>query len=125
MNSIMLASPALPNRREHTAIIGKPGRYLRHGDDYVSRFNRLVRRWRAETAYVSSSSQLFGHPAFAEIVSMGEVVVPLIIAELRRQPDALVGALTMITGESPVSSYDRGDMYAMASAWVEWYQRRR
>lgn len=122
MSSEMLASAPKPRRRDYTPIIGTPRRYTQHKDDYVSRFKRLVRKWRAETAYVSSTTDLLEHPAVAEIISMGDIVVPLIIDELRVQPDQLVGALVRITGENPISPCDRGDIYAMAAAWIEWHE---
>lgn len=105
-------------------LIGRQRRYDRNTDDYVSRFRRLLRTWRAATAYVSSLDEMFEHPAFASIVQMGGKVVPLIIDELRRNPDLIVGALPIITGEDPVTERDRGDVYAMAVAWIEWGHRR-
>jgi hypothetical protein len=110
--------------RPFEVAVGRPGRYTKHAEDYVSRFFKLVRKWRAETAYASSTSEMFNHSAFIEIVRMGVPVIPLIVFELKRQPDLLVAALTRITGENPVSTGDRGNVYAMASAWIEWYQRR-
>lgn len=41
-------------------------------------FQRLVSAWRAETAYVSSSSDLVTHSTFQEIVGMGPAVIPLL-----------------------------------------------
>jgi hypothetical protein len=68
---------------------------------------------------------MFDHPAFVEMVSMGDRAIPLIIGEIERQPDLLVGALVRITGENPVPQDDQGDVYAMAMAWIEWYRRRK
>jgi hypothetical protein len=67
---------------------------------------------------------MYSHPAFIEIVLMGHRVVPLIIEELKKRPDLLVGALPRITSENPVSTSDRGNIYAMALAWIEWYRRK-
>jgi hypothetical protein len=102
----------------------RSARYDSGGEDYISRFFRLLRRWRAETAYSSSAPEMFTHPAFIQIVGMGDKVVPLIVAELRRQPDWILGALPQITGENPIANSDRGDLYAMAAAWIEWHHRR-
>ena len=122
--TVTLSSPLRVGLRSFQSDSGRPGKYTKNIEDTVSRFHRLVRQWRIETAYVSSTSDLFGHPAFEEIVSMGREAVPLIIDELERQPDLLVGALTRITGENPVTSADRGDVYAMVIAWQDWFQRR-
>jgi hypothetical protein len=125
MNNAVLAPPSRFGIQPFTDVVGKRGRYTGHGEDFVSRFYRLVRRWRAETAYVSSATDMFEHPAFVEIVGMGRKLIRLIIDELRQQPDHLVGALVRITGQNPVLMHDRGDVYAMATAWIEWYQRQR
>jgi hypothetical protein len=104
-------------------VMGKRGRYAAHAEDYVGRFYRLLRKWRAETAFLSSTTEMYSHPAFIEIVLMGNKVVPLIVQELRKRPDLLVGALSRITSENPVSANDRGNVYAMAAAWIEWFNR--
>lgn len=122
--AVTLSSPLRAGIRSFQSDSGRPGKYARNGEDAVSRFHRLVRKWRIETAYVSSTSELFEHPSFVEIVSMGKEAVPLIIDELERQPDLLVGALTRITGENPVTTGDQGDVYAMIIAWNDWFQRR-
>ena len=51
---------------------------------------------------------------------MGPAVVPLILAELEREPDHWFWALEAITGESPIPQCDAGDVEASALAWVEW-----
>ena len=122
-NTITIAPPAHYSRRQFVDVDGGQGRYTGHGEDYVTRFHRLVRRWRAETAYYSSTTDMLAHPAFVEIVEMGRKVIPLIVEQLRQQPDHLVGALVRITGENPVSNNDRGNIYAAATAWIGWYEQ--
>ena len=46
--------------------------------------------------------------------------LPLILAELEKEPDHWFWALEAITGENPVSENDAGDMEASAKAWVKW-----
>ena len=117
MNQAVIARPPRLGVRPFVDPPTRRGRYGPHGEDYVTRFYTLVRRWRAETAYVSSTTEMFTHPAFVEIVQMGKKVIPLIVGELRKQPDWLLGALVRITGENPVAARDRGEVYAMALAW--------
>ena len=85
-----------------------------------SRFEQLSRQWRAATGHLSSADAMAMHPAYKEIVGMGVNVVPLILADLEREPDHWFYALRMITGASPVPAEDRGDMQKMAAAWVKW-----
>jgi hypothetical protein len=84
------------------------------------KFRRLASVWRAETAYVSSSSDLVAHPAFREIVGMGPPVVPLLLRELENRTGHWHRALRQITGTDPVPPADRGNIDKSAEAWLRW-----
>jgi hypothetical protein len=84
------------------------------------RFRRLEALWRAETAHLSSSSKIIGHPAFREIIRMGTAAVPFMLHDLEQQPRLWVWALPEITGEDPVPVADRGDIVKMTAAWLRW-----
>lgn len=84
------------------------------------RFDRLARVWHAETAHLSSSTRMFNHPAFREIIAVGLPVVPLMLRELARGPSLWVWALPAITGDDPVAAPDRGDIAKMTEAWLRW-----
>lgn len=86
-------------------------------------FRELARRWRDETQFLSSTTQMTAHPAYREIVDLGPGVVPLLLADLRREPDHWFAALRELTGENPVAPADRGNLGAMADAWVRWGER--
>src|SRR6266705_3044899 len=76
------------------------------------KFQRLAAAWQAETAYVSSSSELVAHPAFQEIVGMGPAVIPLLLRELEKGTGHWHRALRRITGADPVPPTDRGNIDA-------------
>jgi hypothetical protein len=84
------------------------------------KFQRLAGVWRAETAYISSSSDLVAHPAFQEIVGMGSAVVPLLLRELENRTGHWHRALRRITGADPVPLPDRGNIGKAAEAWLRW-----
>jgi hypothetical protein len=84
------------------------------------KFQRLAAAWRAETAYVSSTSDLVAHPAFQEIVGMGSVVVPLLLRELESRTGHWHRALRRITGVDPAAPADRGNMDKTTAAWLRW-----
>lgn len=85
------------------------------------KFQRLTSVWRAETAYVSSSSDLVAHPAFQELVGMGPAVIPLLLREVEnRTPGHWHRALRRITGTDPVPPADKGDIDKAAVAWLRW-----
>lgn len=84
------------------------------------KFQRLASVWRAETAYISSSSDLVAHPAFQEIVGMGSPVIPLLLRELESRTGHWHRALRQITGTDPVPPSDRGNIDKAAEAWLRW-----
>ena len=84
------------------------------------RFERLAAVWRDETSHLSSSTQMAAHPAYEEIIALGQDVVPLLLRELAREPDHWFTALKRITGANPVDPVDRGRIDKMAEAWLKW-----
>ncbi len=84
------------------------------------RLRRLEAVWNAETAHLSSASKIIGHPAFREIVNMGEPVVPLLLRDLEKEPSFWVWVLWEITGADPVPPSDRGNIAKMTDAWLCW-----
>src|ERR1700720_491092 len=63
---------------------------------------RLLARWREETAYLSSSTAITGHPAYQELIAIGTAALPFLFRDLEQTGDGhLSKALTAITGGSP------------------------
>src|SRR5258708_1187233 len=88
------------------------------------RFRRLEAVWLAEARFSSSSPILPDHPAFQEIMTLGEAVVPFMLRDLRQRPRLWVWALPQITGADPVPPSDRGDIAKMSDAWLRWGRER-
>jgi hypothetical protein len=86
----------------------------------AKRFRQLVQRWRAETEHLSSAARMAKHPAYQEIIQMGEPAIPLLLAELPRDPDFWFAALRTLTGENPAPPESAGNLREMARAWIEW-----
>jgi hypothetical protein len=84
------------------------------------RFRRLEAAWEAETAFLSDAHRIIEHPAFQEIISLGEAVVPLMLADLEKGPRLWIWALPRITGASPVPPSDAGNIRKMGEAWLRW-----
>ena len=84
------------------------------------KFRRLAAVWLAETAYVSSTSDMVAHPAFQEIVALGQTVIPLLLRELENRTGHWHRALRRITGADPVPPADRGNIDRAAEAWLRW-----
>lgn len=85
----------------------------------------LAEEWRRATRFQSSLDRITGHPAYRQIIQLGEEVVPLILQELKRRPEPWFAALREITQADPVRPEERGDIRAMADAWVRWGRSRR
>ena len=85
------------------------------------RVQRLLERWRAEIAHVSSSTQITGHPAYQELISLGTPVLPILFRDLEQTRDGhLAKALAAITGARPVAPEDRGRVGKVADTWLAW-----
>jgi hypothetical protein len=84
------------------------------------RFRRLEAIWEAETMYLSDAHQIIEHPAFQEIIRLGEAVIPFMLRDLEKSPRQWVWALPRITGENPVPPSDGGNIRKMGEAWLHW-----
>ncbi|MEO8498218.1 MAG: hypothetical protein ABI614_24395 [Planctomycetota bacterium] len=83
-------------------------------------FESLSARWKEESRYLSSTTEIATNPAYQRIIGMGMPVVPLILEDLRKQPYHWFWALNAITGENPVPESMRGRIREMADAWISW-----
>jgi hypothetical protein len=85
------------------------------------RVARLLMRWREETAYLSSSTQITGHPAYQELIALGPAVLPFLFRDMEQTADGhLAKALIALTGAHPVPAEDRGNIRKVADAWLRW-----
>jgi len=84
------------------------------------RFRRLDAIWRKETAYQSSSAKIKSHPAFREVIGMGDAVVPLLLRDLQSSASLWVWALPEITSADPVVPQDQGKIDKMTESWLRW-----
>ena len=85
-----------------------------------ARFRALVRQWKDATLLMSSITDMATHPAYQQMIGMGQAALPWILDELRRDPDQWFWALKAITGEDPVPPADRGNMARMTQNWLSW-----
>ena len=82
---------------------------------------RLLRNWRDETAYLSSSTAITGNPAYLELIAIGPVALPSLFRDLELTSDGhLSKALTAITGAHPISAEQRGQIRKIAETWLGW-----
>lgn len=84
------------------------------------RFLALAAEWKAGRGYTSSISKMCSHPAYQQIVGVGDKAIPLILRRLEGAPEHWSWALKAITGVNPVLRDERADSKAMAKHWLEW-----
>jgi len=84
------------------------------------KFSRLAGKWKAESRFLSNTVQMAMLDSYQRIIGMGEPAVPLILEELQREPRQWFWALQAITEEDPVPAESRGNVQAMAKAWLDW-----
>ena len=84
------------------------------------RFRRLEKTWHADVCYSSSPTEHWSHPAFREIIGMGEAVVPLMLRDLEQEPHLWVWALPEITGADPEPEVSAGNIAKKSEAWLRW-----
>lgn len=85
-------------------------------------FRTLVSEWKEHTWSVSSIKKRISHPAFMKIIGLGPPAVPLILEELRREPDYWSYALEAITREDPAPRAE--NLQQLRDAWLAWGQAR-
>jgi hypothetical protein len=89
-------------------------------EEQRQRFRELAQTWVEETAFFSSTWQTVGHPAFQELVGMGEAVIPLVLAEMDKGEAHWFLVLGQITGARPFRPEDQGKIRQIEEAWRRW-----
>lgn len=80
-------------------------------------FSKLVKQWTEETAFLSSLSKIYMHPAYQRIIAMGTEGLPFVLRELQKGDGNWFYALKYMAGEDISEGMDYDDA---RSAWLEW-----
>lgn len=89
-------------------------------ESLVPRFQRLAAEWKDQSQFLSNTVQMAMLRPYQRIIGMGSPAIPLLLAELQREPDHWFWALESITDQNPVQKEASGTVQLMAKAWVEW-----
>jgi hypothetical protein len=87
------------------------------------RFLNLKQEWEADTAMLSSVTEIAMHPAYQQIIGMGPLAIPYILNEMKVRTGHWFWALKSITGEDPVPLGSRGKIAEMTKVWVSWGEK--
>lgn len=112
--------------RVHLIDSGDPGTQMRSSWDkdreLDERFSCLAETWRQETRGESSIDRMVAHPAYTQIIAMGERSLPLILRELEDHPDHWFPALFAISGQDAATGTTTFE--AAVAAWLRWGSER-
>lgn len=86
----------------------------------TARFQQLAFEWKSATAGLSSPRAIMEHPAYPQIIAMGEPVLPLIFQDLQDNGGWWYPALRTLTGANPVPESAKGKPELNAAAWLRW-----
>jgi hypothetical protein len=83
------------------------------------KFKELRDQWHNDTNLLSFIKS--DHPAYQGIIKLGMPVVPILLEEMRDDPDWWSVALEVITGENPCKFPEMsGNLAKISKAWVDW-----
>jgi hypothetical protein len=89
--------------------------------EFAQRFAALVAMWTEGTRHRSRIKDFIEHPAFGEIVAMGERAVPLLLARIEKKENMFFHlALEKITGARPVPQKGESWIDELDAAWIAW-----
>lgn len=83
-------------------------------------FNELAEKWKRETSGYTSVATMILHPAYLEIISHGDKMIPYILKDLQKKPSHWFIALKTLAKTSPVKPEDAGNIKKMTEAWIAW-----
>jgi len=89
-------------------------------------FESLATQWHEDTEHMSNLNKACKHFAYQQIIGMGKVapnlILPLILRELKSRPDHWFWALHEITNQDPAQADD--DFDSAVEAWLTWGMRK-
>ena len=93
-------------------------------EELEATFNELAEQWLKATAHHSNPAIIARHPAYREIIAMGQQAVPFILEEMtqKRFRPHWFHALHDITGITPAPKEIWGKVDEVAAAWLKWGQ---
>lgn len=89
-------------------------------DELERIFCHLVQKMLSETRSESSTQRIAMHPAYQQIIGLGQPAVPFLLREIERKSGRWFWAMKSITREDPVPVSDRGRTKKMVDAWLTW-----
>ena len=99
-------------------VFRRPQRF--DGDWAAAEFKKHAKKWKRETAHLSSPAEKYLHQSYARIIGLGWPAAAFILKSMTKEMDDWFYALRAITGANPVTASMAGDMRQMTAAWLKW-----
>lgn len=100
------------------AAIPRPGKAPEQ--DLANRFNALAELWEQETGGHSMFHFRRRHPAYQEVLVIGEPLIPLLLQRMQGPDPFWFEALAEITGQNPATAATPGKIREIVDCWLEW-----
>jgi hypothetical protein len=122
-NMVVYAADALitASRSPENIVILEQG--MQYTSSLRRQFEKLADQWEQERPHGVDLTGMVMHPAYQQIIGMGQAAIPFLLARLEHSPDHWFWALHSITGADPVSVQSQGQLSEMAKAWIDWGHR--
>lgn len=88
--------------------------------DLVERFNTLKQQWIDDTHFKSNVFSTTSHPAYLQILSYGQPMIPILLNDMKENRTHWFFALSDLTGAHPIREENRGKVDRMIEDWVVW-----
>jgi hypothetical protein len=91
--------------------------------EITERIDALLEAIDADTAYSSRMSDTLEHPAYAELVGMGDKIIPYLFHLATQHGAAWVhfALFAELSKENPIPEKDRGRFDRTLMHWLKWY----
>lgn len=84
------------------------------------KFLMLMDKWKDETKFYSSTTQLFNNSNYLTIINLGPKTIPWILRDLKKNNTHWFSALSQLTGEDPIKVEHYGIIPRMKEDWINW-----
>lgn len=83
-------------------------------------FESLKEDWLAGIRFDSGYHNLVNHPSYLKIISMGEIIIPILVRDMINNRIPWFYALEDITGEDPIREESIGRLDELIQDWTDW-----
>jgi hypothetical protein len=83
-------------------------------------FETLKNDWVRSTRFSNSLSEINDDESLKKIIGLGQIIVPLILKDLKDSPKHWFYALKVLTRANPIKKADAGNLEKMKTAWLSW-----